>query len=65
MTQTTATRALPLAARLATVLRLDGQVWARRRTRLALGRLDAHLLKDIGLDPMTAQEEAGKPFWQD
>ncbi len=38
---------------------------ARRKTRRSLRNLDAHLLKDIGLDRLTAQAEATKPFWQD
>lgn len=41
-------------------------VWQRRmRARRALARLDAHLLRDIGLDPMTAEREATRRFWQD
>jgi len=41
-------------------------LWQRRmRARRALARLDAHLLRDIGLDPMTAEREATRPFWQD
>jgi uncharacterized protein YjiS (DUF1127 family) len=36
----------------------------RRRNRQRLGRLDAHLLRDIGLDAQEAREECAKPFWQ-
>lgn len=36
----------------------------RRRDRQRLGKLDAHLLRDIGLDPQDARRECGKPFWQ-
>jgi uncharacterized protein YjiS (DUF1127 family) len=36
----------------------------RRRDRQRLGRLDAHLLRDIGLDSAEARREAEKPFWQ-
>ena len=33
-------------------------LWQRRmRARRALARLDVHLLRDIGLDPMTAARE--------
>ena len=37
---------------------------ARRRDRALLARLDAHLLRDIGIDPDTAAEECAKPLWQ-
>lgn len=37
---------------------------ARSRTRKGLKHLDAHLLRDIGLDPMTAQAQAARPFWR-
>lgn len=67
---TRATRPSPAraAARLATVPTLSGlrQVvlsWsARRRQRLALARLDAHLLHD-SLDPRRAADEAARRFW--
>ncbi len=36
----------------------------RQRTRKGLKYLDAHLLRDIGLDPMTAHEHATRPFWR-
>jgi len=35
----------------------------RRATRAALGRLDAHLLRDIGLTEDAAQREALKSFY--
>jgi len=45
-----------------------GQVierWAtRRRERLALAELDDRLLLDIGIDRLTAQFEADRPFWE-
>ncbi|NHB77476.1 DUF1127 domain-containing protein [Rhodobacter calidifons] len=37
---------------------------ARRRDRQHLAHLDAHLLRDIGLDAQEARREAAKPFWQ-
>lgn len=41
-------------------------VWqARVRQRRALAALDAHLLRDIGVDPVQAANEARKPFWQE
>ncbi len=36
----------------------------RRRERAMLARLDAHLLRDIGLDQPAATAEAQKPFWR-
>ena len=40
------------------------QLWsARAESRRTLRLLDAHLLKDIGLTPRQALEEAAKPFW--
>lgn len=36
----------------------------RRRERRQLAALDAHLLRDIGLDSQTAANEATKPFWK-
>lgn len=41
-------------------------LWARRRrSRAALGVLDAHLLRDIGLNAQSARLEAERPFWQE
>ena len=36
----------------------------RRHSRHELAMLDAHMLADIGVDPMTANDEAAKPFWR-
>jgi uncharacterized protein YjiS (DUF1127 family) len=36
----------------------------RRRDRQRLGQLDAHLLRDIGLDAGEVRHECSKPFWQ-
>lgn len=36
----------------------------RRRERATLARLDTHILRDIGVDPVTAAAEAAKPFWK-
>lgn len=36
----------------------------RRKTRLHLKHLDAHLLKDVGLENYAAHQEAIKPFWR-
>ena len=35
----------------------------RRRTRIHLKNLDDHLLRDVGLDRLTAQKEANRGFW--
>jgi len=37
----------------------------RHRSRHSLANLPAHHLRDIGLDPFSAQAEAAKPFWKD
>ena len=58
---------LPLRARHGVVARLIQTVTTlvtRRRDRQRLGRLDAHLLRDIGLDAQDARRESDKPFWQ-
>lgn len=39
-------------------------VLTRRRERQRLAHLDAHLLRDIGLDPQEVRRECTKPFWQ-
>lgn len=36
----------------------------RRRTRKDLRGLTDTMLKDIGLDPFAAMQEAAKPFWR-
>ncbi|MBA3908997.1 MAG: hypothetical protein C0524_03730 [Rhodobacter sp.] len=36
---------------------------ARRRDRQTLARLDAHILRDIGLSADEAKAECAKPFW--
>ncbi|MBM3615542.1 MAG: DUF1127 domain-containing protein [Alphaproteobacteria bacterium] len=35
-----------------------------RQRRKTLGRLDSHLLRDIGIDRAQAQHETAKPFWE-
>ena len=35
----------------------------RRRSRASISRLDARMLKDIGVTYVEAQHEASKPFW--
>jgi uncharacterized protein YjiS (DUF1127 family) len=36
----------------------------RRRQRLALGRLDDRMLRDIGLTSADVEGEVSKPFWK-
>lgn len=49
-----------IAKRVAGLVRL----WlTRRRERLSLAEFDDRLLRDIGIDRLTARHEAGRPFW--
>ena len=57
---------LPPLSRLLVALAVRLAAWEdRRRTRAALARLDAHLLRDIGLGAGSATAECTKPFWRD
>ena len=57
---------LPPLSRFLVSVALMLATWeARRRGRLALARLDDHLLRDIGLNDGRAAREASKAFWQD
>ena len=43
-----------------------GAIWHRRiQTRRALGRMDRHLLSDIGMTEADVRDEADKPFWRE
>lgn len=54
-------RAVPRRAGFAALL----ACWAdRRRQRSALAELDDRLLRDIGIAPRLAVDEASKPFWR-
>lgn len=58
---------LPLRTRpglFARVMTAFSAAVARQRDRNRLAHLDAHLLRDIGLDPQEARRECAKPFWQ-
>lgn len=58
-------RRLPLTARWSIAFAVTMTKWdTNRRTRKHLQRLPGYMLKDIGLDPVTAHAEASKPFWQ-
>lgn len=39
-------------------------LYRRSRTRHQLANLDERLLRDVGLNPFEAAEEAKKPFWR-
>ncbi|MCE8508994.1 DUF1127 domain-containing protein [Ruegeria pomeroyi] len=56
---------LPLIAALAVRFAATVTKWEqRRRTRLNLGKLDDHLLRDVGLTRQAARDEAARRFWQ-
>lgn len=58
-------RPLPPLSRIAFAFAMTVLAWENRRhTRAALQRLDPHVLRDIGLDPVAAEDEAAKPFWR-
>ena len=44
----------------------QAELWIRNyRTRRRLSQLDDRMLRDVGIDPITADREANKKFWQD
>jgi uncharacterized protein YjiS (DUF1127 family) len=50
--------------RMSALIRLIGTWIARAQQRRALADLDAHLLHDLGIDPLDAAQEVAKPFWR-
>ena len=57
---------LPPLSRLLVEVALKLADWdAHRRSRHALARLAAHLVRDLGLSPDHVQAECAKPFWRD
>lgn len=57
---------LPAVATLALAVAVIVTKWTvRRKTRKALGRLEPHHLKDIGMTREQAWREAALPFWVD
>ena len=65
LTTLSANRALPPLATLCVALAVIVLTWEERRaTRRALGQMDDHMLRDIGLDVRSALSEARKPFWK-
>jgi uncharacterized protein YjiS (DUF1127 family) len=67
MTTTLATNrhSAPRRGRLASVVGMVLSWQRRHRARASLARLDAHMLRDIGLSPGDARAEMSKPFWRD
>ena len=57
------TRRLP-ADLIRAALRIGRLMLARSRERQFLAGLDARTLRDIGVTPYEAAEEARKPFWR-
>lgn len=53
-----------LRAGVSRITALLQQICQRRRQRLALARLDARLLDDIGVSAEAARREASKPPWR-
>ncbi len=61
----TAQNRIPFASVVAVRVAVLLSKWAtRRRTRIALDRLDAHLLRDVGLTQAAADREAERAFWR-
>ncbi len=46
------------------VLALVRLAWRRYHSRVRLAQLDPYLLKDIGITPAEAEQEANRPFWR-
>ncbi len=65
ITTLTAHRPLPPFARIAFNVTLVILAWEERRvSRRNLGKLDPHLLHDIGMTMQDAEAEVAKPFWR-
>ena len=61
----TAATTLPAGSVLALRVAVTLAKWSERRcTRAALGKLDAHDRRDIGLTEGQALRETQKPFWR-
>lgn len=54
----------PISAAMPGVVRVILGWQDRHRTRCALSRLDAHLIRDIGLTRDAVLDETVKPFWR-
>lgn len=61
----TARTTLPALSRVAVQVAWYYLLWTqRRKSRMRLKDLDDHMLRDIGLTPRQAIDEATKPFWR-
>lgn len=54
----------PLFRWIWTMIACWNEVIERRRQRIALGRLDERMLRDIGVRSYDAAREVRKPFWR-
>ena len=65
LTDMTSNRPLSPLSRVAFAVATTLLAWETRRLcRAALGRLDVHMLNDIGINDQEAEVEAAKPFWR-
>ncbi|MDW4497756.1 DUF1127 domain-containing protein [Sulfitobacter sp. D35] len=65
LTYLSQTRTMPVVAVVAIKLAVVLSKWeTRRRSRQALAQLTAWQLRDVGLTPDQARDEAAKSFWR-
>ncbi len=57
-------RRQPRPATRPSVWQRAGTMWQRHQSRQRIARLDADMLKDIGVSFSEAEAEANKPFWR-
>ena len=56
---------IPAVAQIAVAFAVMVTKWdINRRTRRTLSALEPHLLRDIGISPGDAAQEAARPFWK-
>ena len=56
--------ARPILTAMLWAMRLPGVWLSRVHVRDELRGLNAHQMRDIGLNPVTVQDETRKPFWR-
>ena len=54
----------PILATMLQAMRLPGLWLSRVLVRDELRGLNAHQMRDVGLNPLTVQREVHKPFWR-